>query len=286
MLSKRFFTIAGGGVLLAALCLARNPGDPLKPGFNLFSKQQDVQLGQEAAQQVRQQYQPVQNPYLQDYLKRVGERLANTPEAKQGGFPFNFTLVNVGEINAFALPGGPMFVFTGLMKATDNEAQLAGVMAHEMAHVILRHGTNQASKANLLQLPALLAGSALGNGGGILGQLAQVGVGLGANSVLLKFSRDAESQADALGSHMMSSAGYNPIEMARFFEKLEGTSGSSRGSQFFSDHPNPGNRQRAIEAEIQYLPRRTYGAETGEFAKVKQQIAALPAPPAQKRPAQ
>jgi beta-barrel assembly-enhancing protease len=249
--------VVSTGVLLAAVCLARNPGDPLKPGFNLFSKQQDVQLGQEAAQQVRQQYQVVQNQALQDYLKRVGERLAATQPAKQGGFPFNFTLVNVPEVNAFALPGGPMFVFTALLKATDNEAQLSGVMAHEMAHVILRHGTNQVSKANLLQLPALLAGSVVGSGS-MLGQLAQVGVGLGANSVLLKFSRDAESQADALGSHMMAEAGFNPIEMARFFEKLEGTSGSSsRGSQFFSDHPNPGNRQKAIEAEIRLLPHRS-----------------------------
>src|SRR5262249_27257254 len=155
---------------------------------------------------------------LQDYLKRVGERLAATAEAKQSGFPFNFTLLNVPEINAFALPGGPMFVFTGLMTAADNEAQVAGVMAHEMSHVILRHGTNQASKANLIQLPAALAGAVAGNGS-LMGQLAQLGVGLGANSVLLKFSRDAESQADALGARMMSEAGYNPVEMARFFEK-------------------------------------------------------------------
>jgi len=280
---SRIMSVVCSGVLLAGAASARNPGDPLKPGFNLFSKQQDVQLGQEAAQQVRQQYQVVQNPALQNYLKQVGERLANTNSAKQGGFPFNFTLLNVGEINAFALPGGPMFVFTGLMKATDNEAQLAGVMAHEMSHVILRHGTNQASKANLIQLPAVLAGSVAGNGS-MLGQLAQLGVGLGANSVLLKFSRDAETQADALGSHMMSEAGYNPVEMARFFEKLQGASGSGPGSQFFSDHPNPGNREKAIEAEIQVLPQRSYGYETGEFARVKQQIQALPAPPKQAQP--
>jgi predicted Zn-dependent protease len=113
----------------------------------------------------------------------------------------------VPEINAFALRGGPMFVFTGLMKVTDNEAQWAGVTAHEMSHVILRHGTNR-SKANLIQLPAMVAGAMAGNGS-LLGQVAQAGVGLGANSVWLTFSRDADSQANALGSYMMSEAGYS-----------------------------------------------------------------------------
>jgi Zn-dependent protease with chaperone function len=277
MLRKRVSCLLATGLFLAAASEARQPGEPLKPGFNLFSKQQDVQLGQDAAKQVRQQYQPVQNQFLQDYLRRVGDRLAATPEAKQSGFSFTFSLLNVGEINAFALPGGPMFVYTGLMKVSDNEAQLAGVMAHEMSHVILRHGTHQASKANLIQLPAMLAGAVAG--GSLLGQLTQLGIGLGANSVLLKFSRDAESQADALGSHLMSEAGYNPIEMARFFEKLQGT---ARGPQFLSDHPNPGNREHAIEAEIRALPQRAYGFETGDFQKVKAEIAALPAPPARK----
>ena len=205
----------------------------------------------------------------------MGDRLAATSEAKQSGFGFTFSLLNVGEINAFALPGGPMFVYTGLIKVTDNEAQLAGVMAHEMSHVILRHGTHEASKANLIQLPAMLAGAVAGNGS-LLGQLSQLGIGLGANSLLLKFSRDAESQADALGSHLMSEVEYNPIEMARFFEKLQGT---ARGPQFLSDHPNPGNREHAIEAEIRVLPQRSYGYETGDFQKVKAEIAKLPPPP-------
>ena len=118
-----------------------------------------MQLGKEAAQQVLQQYEVVQNQFLQNYLRRIGKRLAATPEAAQSGFPFTFTLLNQKDVNAFALPGGPMFVFSGLLNSVDNEAQLAGVMAHEMSHVILRHGTNQASKANLLQLPAMLAGA-------------------------------------------------------------------------------------------------------------------------------
>src|SRR3989442_10142349 len=228
--------------LVGAACAARQPGSALKPGFNLFSKEQDVQLGREASQQVLQQYEVVQNPFLENYLRTVGQRLAATPQARDGGFPFTFTLLNDASINAFALPGGPMFVFTGLLNAVDNEAQLAGVMAHEMSHVILRHGTNQASKANLLQIPAVLAGAALGRGGSMMGQLAQLGIGLGFNSVLLKFSRTDESQADAMGAHIAAEAGYNPLEIARFFEKLEASAGS-RGPEFLSDHPNPGNRE-------------------------------------------
>jgi Zn-dependent protease with chaperone function len=272
---KRSLNAIALAVTMAAVCEARQPGEKLKPGFNLFSKQQDVQLGQEAAQQIRKQFQVVQDQNMQEYLRRVGDRLSNTPEPKQSGFPFNFTLLNQPEVNAFALPGGPMFVFTGLVKAADNEAQLAGVMAHELAHVILRHGTNQASKANLLQLPAMLAGVI--GGGSMLGQLAQLGVGLGANSVLLKFSRDAETQADAMGARIMSDAGYNPIEMARFFEKLE-AGGGSRGPQFLSDHPDPGNRVKAVEAEIRTFPQSRYGFETGQFAAVRQRLGSLPAP--------
>src|SRR5215471_5938346 len=139
-------------ILTVSAYAARQPGQPLKPGFNLFSKNQDVQLGETNAKQVLAQYQVVDNPFLQDYVRRVGNRLADGPEAKQSGFQFHFTVLNVPEVNAFALPGGHMFIYTGLLKAGDNEAQLAGVMGHEMSHVILRHGTHEASKANLIEL--------------------------------------------------------------------------------------------------------------------------------------
>jgi predicted Zn-dependent protease len=274
MTVTRLISVSLAAAVLA--CAAREPGASLKPGFNMFSKQQDIQLGQEAAQQVRQQYEVVQNPFLQDYLKKIGNRLASTPEARDSGFPFTFTVVNDNSINAFALPGGPMFVHTGLLKAVDNEAQLAGVMAHEMGHVILRHGTNQATKANFIQLPAVLASAIVGNGS-MLAQLAQLGIGLGANSVLLRYSRDAESQADAMGTRLMSEAGYNPIEMGRFFEKLESEAGA-RGPQFLSDHPNPGNRVKAVEAEIRTLPQRSYDYQTGEFQRAKSELTSVPAP--------
>jgi predicted Zn-dependent protease len=188
------------------------------------------------------------------------------------------------SINAFALPGGPMFINTGLLKAVDNEAQLAGVMGHEMSHVILRHGTNQASKSKLIELPAVLGSQVAG--GSLVGQLTKLGIGLGANSVLLKFSRSAESQADLMGSHLMAEAGYNPVEMAHFFEKLN-TEGGSHGLQFFSDHPNPDNRERAIEQEVGRLPKQDYRFQTGQFQQMKQVVARIREPkPKQPAPAQ
>lgn len=248
--------VCAGGFLHAEL-------KTLKPGFNFFSRQQDIQLGQEAADLVEKTKPVVRNQAVEEYLAKLGGRLAHSPRA--GDFPFTFRLIYDKSVNAFALPGGPVFVNTGLLLSVDNEAELAGVLAHEMSHVALRHGTHEASKRNLITLPAALAGAAMGNG--MLGQLTQLGVGLGANSVLLRFSRAAESQADYNGVQMMADAGYNPIELARFFERLEG---DSKGSlPFLSDHPNPGNRMKAISDELRDLPQRSYDADTGDFDRIR-----------------
>src|SRR5262249_13452499 len=139
-------------VFFIALAWAQGP-TRFRPGFNLFSKEQDVQVGQESAAQVRKQMTMVKDPFLNQYVNSIGKRLANAQEAKESGFPFTFEVVADPSINAFALPGGPMFINSGLLKAVDSEAELAGVMGHEMSHVILRHGTNQASKAQLFHLP-------------------------------------------------------------------------------------------------------------------------------------
>jgi hypothetical protein len=245
-----------------------------KPGFNLFSQEQDVQLGKEAAGEVEKQVEIVNNRELESYIGSIGAKLVAQPQADK--YPYTFKVVNDPSINAFALPGGPVFVHTGLIAAADNESQIAGVLAHEIVHVALRHGTNQASRANLIQLPAMLASAALGTGS-MLAQLGQLGIGLGANSVLLKYSRTAETQADLMGVQIAAQAGYNPIEMARFFQKLE-ADGGARGPQFFSDHPNPGNRMQAIENEIRYLPQRTYASDTRQLARMKSLVAKLPAP--------
>src|SRR5579872_7117161 len=239
---KRFLSIVLSLAVTAA-AWARRPGEEIRPGFNLFSKQQDIQIGQQAAAQARKKYQIVASPELQDYISRLGARLASQKEARESGFQFQFTLVNDKSINAFALPGGPAFVHTGLLLAAENEAQVAGVLGHEMSHVILRHGTNQASKANLIQLPAILASEMMGNN--LLLQLTN----LGALPLLLHFSREDETEADAMGTRLMNEAGFNPIEMARFFEKLQAQKGA-RLPELLSDHPDPGNRVIAVQEEI------------------------------------
>jgi predicted Zn-dependent protease len=278
-------SVAGLGVLLSVSVLAGQT--PVTASNNKYTPAQDVELGRKAAVEVEQQLPILKDKDVTRLVTTIGARLvAAIPEdLRHPEFQYTFKVVNVSEINAFALPGGPMFIYTGLLKACDNEAQLAGVMGHEMSHVILRHGTNQASKANLIQLPAALAVQMAGKGS-MMGQLAQLGIGLGANSVLLKFSRTAETQADLMGSHLMAEAGYDPMAMAQFFNKL-GSLNNSPGkgfagsvAQFMSDHPNPDNRERAIEQEAQFLPQSTYNYQTGDFKRMKQAVAKIhePAP--------
>jgi Zn-dependent protease with chaperone function len=271
-------------------CAGRQPGDPLTPGFNVYSKQDDIQLGQQAAAEIRRQVAVVEDQQLQDYVARLGLRLAEQPEAED--YPYSFTLINEPSINAFALPGGPIFIHSGLITAAETEGQLAGVLGHEIGHVVLRHGTNQASKATLIQLPAVLGGMAVGNEG-MLGQLAQLGLGIGVNGLLMKYSRDAERQADAIGTQILAGAGYNPVEMANFFEKLA-SQGGDRPPLFFSTHPYPEDRMERVMAEITAINvSRDFNADTGQFARMKQRVARLPEPKlpqreqqAQQRPTQ
>jgi predicted Zn-dependent protease len=255
---------------------------PPKPGVNFFSPQQDIQLGKEAKAQVESQMPVIHDNTVNGYLTAIGKKLAASPHASD--WPFSFEGIYDKNINAFALPGGPMFVNTATITAADNEAQLAGVMAHEMSHVVLRHGTHQMTKQQFVQLPAMLAGNAMGNG--ILGALGKLGVNLAANSVLLKYSRDAEAQADYNGALIMADAGYNPVEMARFFEKLESQGSEGRLAQFLSDHPTPGNRVKSVEQEIQQLPQKSYKEDiTGQLSSIKNAVQHLTPPPVKKQPA-
>src|SRR6185295_1908475 len=268
---------------IAASALLAQVKDYKPSRLNLFSPQQDIDLGKEAAADVRQKMPVVNHPELTGYVQRIGNRLTKSKRAQ--GFPFTFEVINDPSINAFALPGGPMFIHTGLLASLDNESQLAGVMAHEMSHVTLRHGTNQVSKANLIQLPAMLGASALGNKGGLWGTLGQLGVGLGAQSVLLRYSRDAEKDADLNGAQIMNEVGYDPTQMAKFFEKLQTQGGSKGGDEgrlanFLSDHPTPGNRVKYVEDQNKYLPKTSYReSEPGSLPGVKQVVAGLPPPP-------
>jgi beta-barrel assembly-enhancing protease len=275
-------------VLAAILAPATAPAQlrELRPGFNLFTVQQDVQLGKEASVELETRMAMLRDREVDAYLNVLLHKLEHSTYAhtfnRDGSrgdiFPFTIHAVSDKKINAFSLPGGPIFVNTASIEAADNEAQLAGVIAHEMSHVVLRHGTKQLTAQNLVQLPLLLAGALAGHS--LLGQLTQIGLGLGANSVLLKFSRTDEEQADYNGTEIMAEAGYNPVELGRFFEKLEKKSGA-QGSleQFLSDHPDPGNRVAAINDEVRQMPRRLYVLdETGQFAHIKEVVYHLPAP--------
>ena len=276
---KRYYALVFV-MVLSLSCASRSPGDPLTPGYNTFSKEQDIEIGRQYAAEVKQQADVVDNPQLQNYVKEIGQRLAQQPQADT--YPYEFTLINEPSINAFALPGGPIFVHSGLIEAADNEAQLAGVLAHEIAHVALRHGTSQASKSQMIQLPAVLAGAVLGNGGA-LAQIGQLGVGLGLEALITKYSRTAEKEADALGARIMSGAGYDPLQMARFFEKLA-AEGGARPPIFLSTHPDPGNRTALVQAELATFPQGQYGYETGQFGRTKTQVAQLPPPDRPEQP--
>ncbi|MDX2151980.1 MAG: M48 family metallopeptidase [Bryobacteraceae bacterium] len=273
---RSVFSLLLSALLVVAPALPQAKSRTLKPGWNIFSKDQDVQLGREAASQVEREMPVVRDEVLNGYLTRLGQRLVAAPEADK--YPYTFKWVNDPNINAFALPGGPTYFNTGLILNADNEGQLVGVLAHEISHVALRHGTHQVSKANAIKLPAMLLGAVVG-GGSMLGQLTQLGIGLGANSLLLKYSRDAERDADLLGARMMARAGYNPLEMARFFEKLE-AQGGQRMPQFLSSHPNPGNRVQSVENEIRTFSRQDYNADSGEFQRMKARVQQLPKAPA------
>ena len=246
----------------------------LKPGWNLFSPQDDVEMGRQVAREAEEQLAIIDDRELERYLDGLGQQLAaHAPWEK---YPYQFKLVNDKTINAFALPGGFIYVNRGIIEMASREAELAGVVAHEIGHVALRHGTNQASKAYLAQAPLAILGSIFGSGGGVGSILTQLGIGFTANSVFLKFSRDAERQADLLGAQLLFDAGYDPTGMTEFFEKMEAENGN--GTEFFSSHPNPGNRLENVGDEIQRLgdPPGRYRDSFSDFRRVKARLADVP----------
>jgi hypothetical protein len=242
---------------------ARFNPKPASPNF--YTLDQEVQLGQQAAAEVDKTMPLVNDAELNRYIQNLGARLvAVAPGPK---YPYTFKIVNQKDINAFAVPGGPLHINLGTIQAADNEAQLAGVMAHEMGHVIMRHSTHMASQQAMGQLGLGVIGALIGRGTGA--QLANVAGQFVAGSVFMKFSRDAENQADLVGTDIMHDAGYDPVQLARFFQKLD-EEGGSRGPQFFSDHPNPGNRVQSVSAEAATLSRVNYRTDSSEFQQMKQ----------------
>jgi hypothetical protein len=274
-------------VILALLFLA--PGrvwsdDRLifKPGFNLFNPQQDVQLGKETAEQIDKDVPLLTDPQVLRYINDLGRRLASFAPNNNSGYAWTFKVVNSSDINAFAFPGGYIYVNRGAIEAAENEAQIAGVMAHESGHVVMRHGTHEASQALLAQAPLALLEGLLGQSGSLTTHLAEMGLGLGLNSILLKNSRRAEAQADQVGTYILYQAGYDPHAMAQFFEIVEKRY-PQKTMQFFSDHPVPENRIKAIDSETPLLgAAKEWKTDSPEFVAAKKWLLSLPAPPAAK----
>jgi beta-barrel assembly-enhancing protease len=281
-------------ILLIALCVpffsfAQKPAKQaeVKVQKPKLSRDQEMQLGKEAASQVEREMEVVQNPEAERWLNQIGQNLAKTPQAN--AYPYYFKLVNEESINAFALPGGPMFVHTGLIRAAASEGEVAGVLAHEMSHVALRHGAAQMGKQQTWGTLFGLAGAAIGmattNASGECGLLCQIGAlgtGITGNSVLMKFSRGFEKDADLNGARMMAAAGYDPMGLPTFFEKLEarqGTASEPKGlTLWLSSHPGTGSRVQYVSDDIKFYPKRDYAANSGGFPRIKQVVAALPPP--------
>lgn len=248
-----------------------------QPGFNLFSVQQDIDLGRQSALEAEKQLPILRDATVNSYLNRIVGRLAAVaPGAK---FPYKIKAVNDSQINAFALPGGPMYVNRGLLEVSRNEAELAGVLAHEMAHVALRHGTHQASKAYLTKGGISILGGLLGKPGGTTSQIINTVGGVGLNAVFMKFSRDDEYEADQTGAEIMARAGYNPEAMATMFELLRVNQGRSPGKleAFFSSHPPAADREariRQVAASLGPVQTRVVGG----FETVRTRVSRLPAP--------
>ena len=267
-------------VLLAVPAFTAAAGIPElpNPGSAGMSRDDQEKLGLQAVAEVYKQMPvlPDSSPITQ-YVQQLGKKLEKQIPS-QYSWPYQFHVVQQKEINAFALPGGPIFINVGTINAAANEAQLAGVMSHEMSHVYMQHSAKQQTSAAHTFAEILSAAAGL-LGGSALGDLARVGIQFGAGTVLMKYSRADEAQADSVGAIIMYKAGYNPAELAKFFEVLAKQGGSP--PQFLSDHPNPGNRSGAIAKETRNWPPQKYLGDSLFFLATKKQASGVKAYSAQ-----
>ena len=260
------------------MCLpaARAQRTQFTPSWNLFSTSQDIEIGKRAAADAQRQLPSCNARQVDAYLTEVGRKLIAKLPTGGVTYPFEFHCVNDKEINAFALPGGYVFINRGAIEACDNEAQLAGVMAHELSHVALRHGTAEATKAQAAQLGVGILSAVFGGnaGGALLTELGQFSAG----GVLLRYSRTAETQADVMGTQVLYDSGYDPRALVQFFEKIEAETKGQNPPEFFSDHPNPEHRVERVEEEIGKLggqPAKVK-TDTPAFEEAKREVKALP----------
>jgi len=273
------FAFLAPGVLVSSALAGTKEKDPdqignrdVGKGVNFYSIEKEIALGKQMAQEVERQAKIVDDPIIAEYVNRVGQNLVRNSDAK---VPFTIKVVDSEEINAFALPGGFFFVNTGVLLNADNEAEMAGVMAHEIAHVAARHGTRQATRGDIVNygsIPLIFLG-------GWTGYAIRQGMGLAIPMGFLKFNRGFESEADMLGLEYMYKAGYDPQCFVDFFEKIESLEKRKPGtmSKIFSDHPPTGDRIEKSQEVIQrYLKAKPeYVVSTSEFNDVKTRVMAM-----------
>ena len=272
MSTHRYGRIIPAFVVAVALACQAAAQTKIVVPKNRYPVSDDVKLGREASDEVRKELPLLNDQRVEEWVEDLGADLVRAipAEFQHPEFRYTFDVINQKEINAFALPGGPMYLHRGMIEAAKTEGEVAGVMAHEISHVALRHGTAQATKGQGAAI-AGTAGQILGAiiGGG-LGQVLSAGSQIGAGLKLMQYSREFESQADILGAQILARAGYDPREMANMFKTIERESGGS-GPQWMSSHPNPGNRYNAIQAEAQKL--RIQGqANTGQFQSIQARL--------------
>jgi len=243
-------------------------------GINFYSFDKEIALGKQLALEVERQAKVIDDPVISEYVSRIGQNLVRNSDAK---VPFTIKVLDTEEINAFALPGGFFFVNSGLILKADSEAELAGVMGHEIAHVAARHGTRQATRGELAQIGMIAASIAMPYGW--TGYAIRQGASLAIPMAFLTFTRAQEREADHLGLQYMYKAGYDPVAFVDFFEKIETLERKKPGSiaKVFATHPMTDDRIKAAQDEIQkdLKPRDEYVVDTSEFQDVKARLAML-----------
>jgi len=246
---------------------------------NKFKLEDDLKLGRQAAQEAERQMPILRDRDATDYVARVGQRLVEAipAEFQHPEFRYYFKIINASDINAFALPGGPMYLNRGMIEAARNEGEMAGVMAHELSHVALRHGTAQATKAQKYGMFANILGIGGAVLGGPIGTAAQIGA-QGVGVYFLKFSREYETEADVLGAQIMARANYDPQDLANMFRTIERVSGGGGGG-FTSDHPSPKDRYARINQEAQYLRVTNPIKSTRDFERVQSRLRGMQGAP-------
>ena len=278
--------LAMGLALPLAGVAKKNENDPKKPkedvsaigerdvdgSLNFYSIEKEIALGKQMADEVEKTAKIVADPVISEYVNRIGQNLVRSSDAK---VPFTIKVIDSDEVNAFALPGGFFFVNTGIIQLAENESELAGVMAHEIAHVAARHGTRQATRgqvANLASIPLIFLGGWTGYG-------IRQAAGLAIPMTFLKFSRGFEKEADFLGVQYLYAAGYDPTAMVQFFERLKAQEKKKTSGivKVFSSHPLTKDRIKLVQKTInEVLPSKPeYALNTSEFEQVKERLAAL-----------